>query len=335
MARSILWAALAVLCYVGPGWSQDAPHAIKDLEYARHDGVSLLGDLYQPPDDAAHPAVILIHGGSFRAGSKADYGRTWGPYLAARGYVVFAIDYRLSTPQRITWPQALLDAKAAVQYVRGHAAVLGVNPDRIAIGGDSAGATLASLVALTPDWPAFARAYPGDAYAMTSTTVQAVVAIYGAYDLPAWQRYTLGTTNKGSLEQFLGGAPDQVPGRYFEASALSYVRASATRLGPLATPNAGVRVPWFVSWGLKDDVVPPEAQSVALVQSLREAGATVTAVSVPNTGHLFFRVAPLTGKKGRPVCQDTTLAKYACSGASPNDYIQPSFLAFLGRALGR
>ena len=92
--------------------------------------------------------TILIHGGSFRAGSKADYGRTWGPYLAARGYVVFAIDYRLSTPQRLTWPQALLDAKAAVQYVRGHAAVLGVNPDRIAIGGDSAGATLASLVAL-------------------------------------------------------------------------------------------------------------------------------------------------------------------------------------------
>ena len=82
------------------------------------------------------------------------------------------------------------------------------------IGGDSQLdlTSLASLVALTPDWPAFARAYPGDAYAMTSTTVQAVIAIYGAYDLPAWQRYTLGTTNKGSLEQFLGGAPDQVPG---------------------------------------------------------------------------------------------------------------------------
>ena len=302
---------------------------------SRHDGVSLTGDLYQPSDDRPHPAVILIHGGSFRAGSKADYGRTWGPYLAARGYVVFAIDYRLSTPQRTTWPQALVDAKAALQYVRGHAAVLGVNPDRIAIGGDSAGATLASLVALTQDWPAFANAYPGDPYATASTKVQAVVAIYGAYDLPAWQRYTLNTTNKGSLEQFLGGQPDQVPGRYFEASALSYVRAAATRLGPLATPNAGVRVPWYVSWGLLDDVVPPEAQSVTLVQALREAGANVTAVSVPNTGHLFFRVAPLTGKKGRPKCEDTTLAKYACSGPSPNDYIQTSFLAFLSRALGR
>ena len=138
MARWIVAAALSALYVVGPAWSQEAPHVIKDLEYARHDGVSLTGDLYQPPDERAHPALILIHGGSFRAGSKTDYGRTWGPYLAARGYVVFAIDYRLSTPQRTTWPQALLDSKAALQYVRGHAAILGVNPDRIAIGGDSA-----------------------------------------------------------------------------------------------------------------------------------------------------------------------------------------------------
>src|ERR1700739_453687 len=69
----------------------------KDVEYAVHDGVSLKGDLYLPASGGMHPAMLFIHGGGFRGGSKAGYGNTWGPYLAARGIVVFAIDYRLST----------------------------------------------------------------------------------------------------------------------------------------------------------------------------------------------------------------------------------------------
>ena len=99
------------------------------------------------PRAAGHiQRCIFIHGGGFARGSKAGYGNTWGPYLAARGYVVFAIDYRLSTPTQATWPQALLDCKAAVQYLRGNAAALGIDPDRIGVGGDSAGASLAALV---------------------------------------------------------------------------------------------------------------------------------------------------------------------------------------------
>jgi len=102
-------AALTFAFACSSALAQAAVQTRRDVEYAVHDGVSLKGDLYLPAPPGLHPAILLIHGGGFRAGSKAGYGTTWGPYLAARGIVVFAIDYRLSTPTQTAWPQALLD----------------------------------------------------------------------------------------------------------------------------------------------------------------------------------------------------------------------------------
>ena len=304
-----------------------------DVEYAVHDGASLKGDLYSPISDGPHPALILIHGGSFRGGSEAQYGRSWGEHLAARGYIVFAIDYRLSMPAQTTWPEALLDCKAAVQFLRGNATALRVDPERIGVGGDSAGGTLAALVALTQDMPAFANNYPSDTYAAASSKVRVVVPVYGVYDMMSWRRYTLGTGNKGSLEQFIGGPPEQMPGAYFAASPMAYLREAATSLGAVSVPNAGTSIPWFVAWGVLDEVVPPASQSVVLVQALEDAGAEVTGIEIPNTGHLFFRGARLTGRQGTPVCEDQSLAGYSCSGPTPNDYIESQFLEFLRREL--
>ena len=342
MTRTALVALLAALTVVFTA-VLTTPHASAqdvvetelqtDVEYAVHDGVSLKGDLYSPASDGPHPALILIHGGSFRGGSKAQYGRSWGAYLAARGYIVFAIDYRLSMPARTTWPQALLDCKAAVQFLRGNATALGVDPERIGVGGDSAGGTLAALVALTRDMPAFANKYPNDTYAAASSEVRVVVPIYGVHDMMSWRQYTLGTGNKGSLEQFIGGTPDEMPGAYFEASPMAYLREAATSLGAVSVPNAGTSIPWFVAWGVLDEVVPPASQSVVLVQALKDAGAEVTGIEIPNTGHLFFRGARLTGGQGTPVCEDQSLAGYSCSGPTPNDYIESQFLEFLRRGL--
>src|SRR6202521_4162192 len=118
-------------------------------------------ETYIRPRAAGHiRRCSLSTAGVSREGSKAGYGNTWGPYLAARGYVVFAIDYRLSTPTQTSWPQALLDCKAGLQYLRGNAAALGVDPNRIGVGGDSAGALLTGMVAVTQDWPAYANQNP-------------------------------------------------------------------------------------------------------------------------------------------------------------------------------
>jgi acetyl esterase/lipase len=148
MKRTLIM-TLLLASAAGVAWGQGGVQTKTNVEYAVHDGVSLLGDLYSPATGGSHPAMIFIHGGGFARGSKAGYGNTWGPYLAARGYVVFAIDYRLSKPTQTTWPQALLDCKAAVQYLRGNAVAMGIDPDRIGVGGDSAGAALVAIVAVT------------------------------------------------------------------------------------------------------------------------------------------------------------------------------------------
>ena len=332
--KRILITTLLLAFAAGTARGQGSVQTKANVEYAVHDGVSLLGDLYSPASGGSHPAMIYIHGGGFSRGSKSGYGNTWGPYLAARGYVVFAIDYRLSTPTQTTWPQALLDCKAAVQYLRGNAAALGIDPDRIGVGGDSAGASLATLVAVTQDFPQFANRYPKDAYASASTKVKAAMPIYGVYDMTAQQKYESGSANgaKG-LEQYIGGTPSQMSGAYFESSPLSYIREASASLGSVATPNAATKIPWFLAWGMVDPIVPPAGQSVVFVQALRDAGATVTAVPVPKTDHFWFPVTPVTGKKGEPACEDISPGKFSCSGATPNDFIVSQLLDFLAHNL--
>lgn len=327
-------ATLLLAFSVGTAWGQGSVQTKTNVEYAVHDGASLLADLYLPASGGPHPAIIFIHGGGFSVGSKAAYGITWGPYLAARGYAVFAIDYRLSTPSHTTWPQALLDCKAGLQYLRGNAAALGIDPERIGVGGDSAGASLAALLAVTQDFPQFANLYPKDAYASVSTKVRAALPFYGVYDMVAqWKYESSVADNAGNLDKFLGGTPNLVSGAYFETSALNYIREAASSLGRMATPNAGAMIPWFVAWGVEDLVVPPNAQSVAFVQALRDAGATVTAIPVPKTDHYWFSFSPLTGKKGEPECDEAKPAKFTCTGASPNDFILPQLLDFLAHNL--
>jgi acetyl esterase/lipase len=333
MKRTLIVTLLLAFA-VGSAWGQGNVQTKTNVEYAVHDGVSLVGDLYSPASGGPHAAMLFIHGGGFARGSKAGYGNTWGPYLAARGYVVFAIDYRLSKPTQATWPQALLDCKAGLQYLRGNAAALGIDPDRIGVGGDSAGAALAAIVAVTQDFPQFANRYPSDSYASVGTKVKVAVPIYGVYDMTLQQKYESGLTNNPkNLEQFLGGTPNQMAGAYFETSPLNYIREAAVSLGSVAAPNPGAKIPWFLAWGMADPVVPPAGQSVVFVQALRDAGAAVTAVPVPKTDHFWFPVTPVTGKKGEPECEEITPAKFTCSGATPNDFIVSQLLDFLAHNL--
>jgi acetyl esterase/lipase len=329
-------AILVAVFSVSSAWGQAVGATLlqtrKDVEYAVHDGVSLKGDLYQQASGAAHPAMIFIHGGGFRGGSKNSYGNGWGLYLAARGISVFAIDYRLFTATQTAYPQALLDCKAAVQYLRGNAAALGIDPNRIGVGGDSAGATLAALIAFTQDSPEFANKYPTDAYASASTKVKVVVPMYAIQDMMSWEMISQ-KAGKGALEGFFGGAPDAMPGAYLETSPLVYAREGSKMLGDLAVPNAGLKIPWFMAWGTADMVVPPENQSVAMAAALKEAGVNVTAIPVPKQNHFWFVATQVTGKHGEPVCESMTGGKYTCSGPTPNDYIVDQFLDFLTKNL--
>jgi acetyl esterase/lipase len=86
-----------------------------DILYAVHDGVELLGDLYRPNGIDRAPVLVAVHGGGFQIGDRKFY-KHWGPYLARNGYAVFSIEYRLMRPGVKTWPGAVCDTKAAVQF---------------------------------------------------------------------------------------------------------------------------------------------------------------------------------------------------------------------------
>ena len=109
-----------------------------DIEFADHDGTKLVGDLYLPRGLDKAPMLVGVHGGGWQIGDRKFYTH-WGSYLAKNGYAVFAVEYRLMKPGFKAFPGAVYDVKAAVQYVRAGAGELGLDPDRIALMGDSSG----------------------------------------------------------------------------------------------------------------------------------------------------------------------------------------------------
>src|SRR5262252_9497812 len=130
-----------------------------NIAYAKHDGVTLLGDLYLPAAGGPFPALVAAHGGGWQAGARSAF-QYWGPYLAERGYVLFAVSYRLAKKGHKTFPQAVNDVLAAVQFVRGSGGGIKVDPERIGLFGASAGAHLSSLAALAGSGEPFKGAYP-------------------------------------------------------------------------------------------------------------------------------------------------------------------------------
>src|SRR2546429_147623 len=92
--------------------SQQQIETRSGLTYATHDGVALAGDLYLPAGTGPFPALVAAHGGGWQAGARSAF-QYWGPYLAARGYALFAISYRLAEKGQKMVPQAVTDARPA------------------------------------------------------------------------------------------------------------------------------------------------------------------------------------------------------------------------------
>jgi acetyl esterase/lipase len=248
----------------------------RNIEYARHDGAALLGDLYMPQDAGAYPALVAVHGGGWQLGTREMY-RHWGPYLAARGYVLFAVDYRLATPGEPSFPGAIHDIRAAVQFVKGSGEALKADAGRVALIGDSAGGHLAALVALAGDHPVFTGARRDDRHAALSTRVKAVIGVYGAYDLvQQWQHDLVSRPGDSICEKFLGAAPTENRRLYFDASPLSY-----------ATSDNNATA-FLLSWGTEDDIVDRTTQSAAFLTALKQARFYVRSVVMPGAGHFWM-----------------------------------------------
>lgn len=344
ITRVLLTIASLVLVFT-PSSVFAGHRVVEDVVYANHadvpDSASFLkGDLYLPSSKGPHPAIMLMHGGAWQLGDENFYADDWGPYLAERGYAVFSIQFRLSQPGGVytTWPGCLLDSKAALQFLRANASKYNIDPDRIAVGGDSAGGQLAAMLALTQNWPAFSNKYPSEPYRDVSTEVKAVISVYGVFSMPNWWKWNknpafdwapYGMTS--FAEDFLGGTPMDIPAAYNEASPINYVYQSSLSLGDVALANDGLKIPWFITWGKEDPDVPADGQSVVFVKALRDAGVNVTALAVPHVGHYWFNLGKITGKEGEPTdCHfDYKKLEFICNGATPNDFVAPKLMKFL------
>ncbi len=141
----------------------------KDIVYARPGGRELLMDAYIPNGSGPFPAAIVIHGGGWEAGDKVTYIAPIFEPLARAQIAWFSIDYRLTPYVRVS--NQLDDVRSAIRYVRQHADRFHIDPNRLALIGESASGHLVTQVASQP---------------CTDCEVQAVVSFYGVYDFTHW-----------------------------------------------------------------------------------------------------------------------------------------------------
>ena len=190
------------------------------VTYATHDSVALAGDLYLPKGSGPFPVLVGVHGGGWVQGVRGQF-QHWGKYLAARGVALFAISYRLAKPGQKTFPHAVQDVLAGIQFVRGNAKDLNIAPDRIGVFGHSAGGNLGALAALAGS--RFGNGYPQDQHAKVSTDVKVFAGVYGVYDVAEmWGKYNIQSPKQNNIELFTGASLADNRQVYFDASPISY-----------------------------------------------------------------------------------------------------------------
>jgi acetyl esterase/lipase len=138
-------------------------------------GRNLLDIVLPEAPGSGRPILLQIHGGGWMIGDKREQGGPLMGYLASRGWVCFAINYRLSPQAK--FPAHIVDVKRAIHWIREHAHEYGADPRFICVTGGSAGGHLTALTALSQNDPAY---QPG--FEAADTSVSAAVPFYGVYD---------------------------------------------------------------------------------------------------------------------------------------------------------
>jgi acetyl esterase/lipase len=255
--------------------SADGARLLLGVPYAAISGIRPLElDLYLPPSGDVAPVVVFLHGGGWRLGSRhstgpAFAGSTAFERVAGAGIAVASVDYRLSG--EATWPAQLYDTKAAVRWLRARADELGIDPERIAAWGESAGGQLAALLGLTGDRPELEG---GIGITGPSSRVSAVAAWYAPSDLSA----VAGDLGADPMDpqtreaQLLGAPVPTAVDAAAQASPVTFMTSSAP--------------PFLLMHGRVDRLIPC-VQTERLSQGLRSAGADVEVHFYDQADHMW------------------------------------------------
>ena len=244
------------------------------------------------------PGVLFIHGGGFTGGDKAEYrSASVSADLARAGYVVVSCNYVLGPKDKPgVWPRNIADCRDAVRWMRANADALGLDPDRIAVAGGSAGGYLALMVGLSDD-----KTGPGgDPAAKHSAKVSAVIDFYGVVN-------------------FSKHGKGQVPGVSAAEQAAYLPENQCDPQDP----------PVLIMHGSADTTVDI-AQSAAMAKALRAAKVSHEYVVVDGAPHTFD-----LHPKGRGWKRTGMIGGVDVNSASDQPDVTKVTLDFLARTIGK
>ena len=226
---------------------------IRDIEYARANGVALKLDASIPDGANRAPAVVIVHGGGWVAGDRRWSVEPLFQPLTDAGFAWFSISYRLATDV-MNFGVAVDDVQSAIRFVKAHAAEYHIDPNRIAVIGESAGGQLAAMAVLRLHDP----------------SIKGVVALYTPSDLVSLAQ---------SSDYVPRAVREYVRGTPFEALVL----AGLAQLSPIN--NVRKQMPPFLFIHGTDDRLVPFGQSVDMCNRMRTAGASCEIFPVEGGGH--------------------------------------------------
>jgi acetyl esterase/lipase len=244
-------AATTVVAISSPVRSSEDPKlaTVQEIVYTKAGAAELKLDLMSPTAGGGpFPVILVIHGGAWRAGNKADV-RGIMPDFVRHGYVAVSPQYRFCPKE--TFPAQVHDVKAAVRWIKANAKKYRIDPDRVGAIGFSAGGHLALMLGLT----APSDGLEGESLSTAANSrVKAVVNYFGPTDLAASDIPDL---SKPLVKDFLGGTAEAKPDAARRASPLTYVSKDDA--------------PVLTFQGTKDPLVP-YTQAIKLAQAMSAAG---------------------------------------------------------------
>jgi acetyl esterase/lipase len=239
--------------------------ALRDLAYVTGGHEQQKLDLYLPAEPKG-PLLVIIHGGGWRSGSK---NKPEGLALLGQGWTVASVEYRFS--QHAIFPAQIEDCKAALRWLRAHAAEYGYDQKRIAAWGASAGGHLTALLATTGTMRDFDVGENLD----QSSAIRCGVDFFGPTDFPEWKPPSANAMIQRSgpescIQQLFGGPLDEKLDLARRASPLTWAGKDSA--------------PLFIVHGTKDPLVGLE-QSQELTDKFKSLGVEVTLEVVEGGGH--------------------------------------------------